>query len=65
MNCIKMKKSRELSISLFILKDIKVGEICIEENICSIRPSYTYLNYLKEILGKRTTQDIKKGLPLK
>jgi pseudaminic acid synthase len=62
----KMKKSRELSRSLFVVKDIKAGEIFTEENIRSIRPGYGLPpKYLKEMLGKRTTQDIKKGTPLK
>lgn len=60
-----MKKSRELSRSLFVVKDIKAGEIFTEENIRSIRPGYGLPpKYLKDILGKRATQDIKKGTPL-
>ncbi len=62
----KMKKSREFSHSLFIVKDIKAGEIFTEENIRSIRPGYGLPpRYLKEILGKRATRAIKKGTPLK
>ena len=62
----KIKKSREFSRSLFVVKDIKAGEIFTEENVRSIRPGYGLPpKYLKEILGKQTTQDIKKGTPLK
>lgn len=62
----KMKKSREFSRSLFAVKDMKVGEIFTEENIRSIRPGYGLSpKYLKEVLGKRATKDIKKGTPLK
>jgi len=62
----KMKKSREFSRSLFVVKDIKDGEVLTEENVRSIRPGYGLSpKYLKEILGKQTTQDIKKGTPLK
>ncbi len=61
----KMKKTRELSRSLFVVKDMKAGDIFTEENICSIRPGYGLPpKYLKEILGKRANQDIKKGIPL-
>jgi len=62
----KMKKSRELSRSLFVVKDIKAGETFTEENIRSVRPGYGLLpKYLKEILGKKSTQAVKKGTPLK
>ena len=62
----KMKKSRELSRSLFVVKDIKAGETFTEENIRSIRPGYGLPpKYLKDILGKRAAQDIKKGMPLR
>jgi len=62
----KMKKSREFSRSLFAVKDIKVGEVFTEENVRSIRPGYGLPpKYLKDILGKRAAQDIKKGTPLK
>lgn len=61
----KIKKSREFSRSLFVVKDIKAGEIFTEENIRSIRPGYGLPpKYLKAILGKRASQDIKKGIPL-
>ena len=61
----KMKKSREFSRSLFVVKEIKAGEVLTEKNIRSIRPGYGLPpKYLKEILGKRATQDIKKGIAL-
>jgi pseudaminic acid synthase len=61
----KMKKSRELSRSLFVVKDIKAGEVFTGKNIRSIRPGYgLHPKYLKKILAKRATQDIKKGTPL-
>lgn len=61
----KMKKSREFSRSLFVVKDIKAGETFTEENIRSIRPGYGLPpKYLEDILGKRATQNIKKGTPL-
>ena len=61
----KMKKSREFSRSLFVVKDIKAGEKFTKENIRSIRPGYGLPpKYLKDILGKQATKDIKKGIPL-
>ena len=62
----KMKKSRELSRSLFVVKDIKAGEVFTEENIRSIRPGYGLPpKHLKDILGKKAAQTLKKGTPLK
>ena len=62
----KMKKSREFSRSLFVVKNMKSGEIFTEENIRSIRPGYgSPPKYLKDVLGKKSTQAIKKGSPLK
>ena len=62
----KTKKGRELSRSLFVVKDIKAGETLTEENVRSIRPGYGLIpKYLKDILGKQATQAIKKGTPLR
>jgi len=62
----KMKKSRDFSRSLFVVKDVEAGEIITEENIKSIRPGYG-LNpkYFKEITGKKFKKAVKKGTPLK
>jgi len=46
------KKSRLLSRSLYVAKDIKKGEIFTEENIRSVRPGYgAHPKYLNDILG--------------
>ncbi len=61
----KMKKGREFSRSLFVVKDMKAGEIFTEENVRSIRPGYgLHPKHLKEILGKKAKSDIKRGTPL-
>lgn len=62
----KARKSRLFARSLFIVKDVKNGEIVNEENVRSIRPSYGLQpKYLHELLGKRFTSDLAKGTPLK
>lgn len=61
----RTKKSREFSRSLFVVKDMKTGEVFTEENVRSIRPGYgLHPKYWKNILGRRARQDIKKGTPL-
>jgi pseudaminic acid synthase len=62
----KKKKSRQFSRSLYITKDIKKGEVFTEENVRSVRPGYgMHPKYLKDILGKKATQDIKFATSLK
>ena len=59
------KKSRIFRRSLFIVRNIKKGEVFTEENIKSIRPANGLKpKYLKIILCKKAKRDIKKGTPL-
>ena len=59
------KRNREFSRSLFVVKDIKAGEIFTEDNIKSIRPGFgLHPKYFKNVLGKKSKIDIKKGTPL-
>jgi pseudaminic acid synthase len=61
----KQKKSREHSRSLFVVEDIKKGEILTEKNIRSIRPGFgLHPKYLNQVLGKKVKKDLKKGTPL-
>jgi len=61
----KMKQGRELSRSLFVIKDMRKGDLISEENVKSIRPSYgLHPRFLNSILGRRVTEDVKKGTPL-
>lgn len=61
----KMKRSREFSRSLFVVKDMRAGDPFTEENVRSIRPGYgLHPKYLEDVLGKKARKDIKKGTPL-
>jgi len=61
----KIKKSREFARSLFIVRDMRAGEIFTEENVKSIRPANGISpKYFKIILGKKAKRDIEKGTPL-
>lgn len=60
----KIQKSREFSRSLFVVEDIKKGEIITENNVKSIRPAFGLSpKFLPEILGKKSKVDIKRGIP--
>ncbi len=59
-------KNRAFSRSLFVVRNIKKGEILNEENIRSIRPSNGLEpKYLKDVIGKMANKDLKRGTPLK
>ncbi len=61
----KQIRSKEHSRSLFVVKDIKEGELFTEENVKSIRPGFGLpTKYISEIVGKRAKYDIKKGTPM-
>jgi pseudaminic acid synthase len=61
----KIKASRVFARSLFVVKDIKKGEIFTKENVKSIRPSNgMHPKYYEEILGNKARTDIEKGTPL-
>ena len=58
-------KSRVFRRSLFVVKDMKAGEVFSGENVRSIRPGYgLYPRHLKDVLGRRAGQDIRQGTPL-
>ena len=61
----KMKANREFSRSLFIVEDMKKGDLVTLNNIRSIRPGFgAHPKYLEDILGKKVIKDLKKGTPL-
>ena len=53
------------SRSLFVVKDIKAGEVLTPDNIRSIRPGIgMHTKYYDEVLGRHAKSDLKKGTPL-
>ena len=61
----KQINSREHSRSLFIVNDMKAGEIITPENVRSIRPGFgMHTKYYEDILGKRVNTDLLKGTPM-
>lgn len=58
-------KNRVFRRSLFVVKDMKMGEIFTEENVRSIRPGYgLHPRHIKDVLGRRAARDVKQGMPL-
>jgi len=58
----KQLKGKDFSRSLYVIEDIKAGEIASIENIKSIRPGFgLHPKFLHEILNKRFKKDVEKG----
>jgi len=59
------KISRTFRKSIFVVKNIKKGEILTEENIRIIRPANGLEpKYFPDVLGKKAVKDIERGTPL-
>ena len=51
--------------SLFVVKDMKAGEVFTEKNVRSIRPGHgLHPRFLDTVLGRCATHDIARGMPL-
>ena len=58
----KQIKGRDYSRSLYVVKDLKRGEIISEENVRSIRPGYgMHPKHFNEVLGMKVVKDVEKG----
>ena len=61
----KMKVGREFSRSLYIAEDVKEGDVLTIRNVKSVRPGYgLHPKFLKDVIGKKVNQDLKKGMRL-
>lgn len=51
--------------SLFVVQDMKAGDLFTEENVRSIRPGHGLLpKYMNDVLGRRAARDITRGTPV-
>ena len=58
----KQIKGKDFSRSLYVVKDIKMGEVISEQNIRSIRPGFgMHPKYYDEIIGKKFNKDLETG----
>ena len=57
--------SRRFRRSLFVVEDIKKGELFTKQNVRSIRPADgLHPRNFNEVLGKRAARDVERGTPL-
>jgi pseudaminic acid synthase len=62
----KQAKGKDFSRSLYIVEDMKAGEVITEKNVRSIRPGFgLHPKFFNEILGKKVNSDLEKGTAVK
>lgn len=62
---ISAQESKTGRRSLYIVEDIKKGDVLTEKNLRSIRPGYGLPpKYFDDVLGLKVTKDVKRGTPL-
>ena len=62
----KQRKGRDFCRSLYVVEDIKAGELLTELNVRSVRPGFgMHPKFYNEILGKKVLKNMEKGMPLK
>ena len=58
----KQRKGRDFCRSLYVVEDIKTGELLTKNNVRSVRPGFgMHPKFYKEMLGKKAAKDMEKG----
>ncbi len=58
----KQRKGKQFARSLYIVKDVKKGDVLSEDNMRSIRPGFgLHPKFYNELLGKKVNQDLLTG----
>lgn len=58
----KQVKGKDFSRSLYVVEDMKAGDVITEKNVRSIRPGFgLHPKYYTELLGKKVNNDLEKG----
>ena len=61
----KERQSLIFRRSLFVVQDMKAGEMFTTENVRSIRPGYgLHTRYFDDVVGRLATRDVERGTPL-
>ena len=59
------KKSLQYRRSLYVVKDLKAGDVLTQDNVRAIRPGLGLpTKYLGQVLGKAVKRDVKRGTAL-
>jgi N-acetylneuraminate synthase len=59
------KASTQFRRSLYVVQDLKAGEVLTRENVRAIRPGWGMpTKYLDDVLGRPVNRDVKRGTPL-
>ncbi len=59
------RAARKFRRSLYVVADLKAGQVIGPEQVRSIRPGLGLApRHLKDVLGRRATRDVKRGTPL-
>lgn len=62
----KQIKGKDFCRSLYVVEDIKAGEVITDKNVRSIRPGFgMHPKYFSRILGKKVKADLEKGTAMK
>jgi pseudaminic acid synthase len=62
----KQEQGRDFSRSLYVVEDVKEGELVTEKNVRSIRPGFgLHPKYLNKVLNKKFNGNFEKGTRLK
>jgi pseudaminic acid synthase len=62
----KQIKGKDFSRSLYVVEDIKAGEMITEKNVRSIRPGFgMHPKHFKNVIGLKASTDLEKGMSLK
>ena len=61
-----VRRNRKFARSLFVVENLRAGDILTDKNVRSIRPADGLApKYLPQVLGHRVNRDIERGEPLK